>query len=237
MIRTLWIACLVALMTACASQPQPQPKPSSLPDPNGLPPPELSQPDPAPAPSPPPVPSQSEPATTPTQSNSAATPASSTPGAPPSSDATAAILEAAEPTENPSAELAPDKSAAGMEQLGEISSSTAGAPATRPCNFDNCGVIISIGPRSTQDLSEEQLQMDPGSGPGVYVGGGIDSGGFTPEQPVSGAYLSSSGSTLWEIVVQMHDGSKHPIFQEYKPLLQVGDAVVVDGNNIELWNP
>ena len=205
MIRTLGIVCVAALVAGCASPPPWKAKWSSSPESDALAaPPELSQPD------------------------SAAAAAASAPGAAQATEAMPGVPAAAEP----SAEPAADSTARGMETLGEISSNTVGTPATiRPCNLDNCGVIISIGPRSAQELP-----TNPGSGPGDYVGGAITDGGYAPEQSVSEAYVSSNGTTLWEIVVQMHDGSMLPILQTYEPLLQVGDSVLVGANSIELWN-
>lgn len=136
----------------------------------------------------------------------------------------------------PSAELAPDKPAGEMELLGEISSRSAAAPATKPpCNFDNCGVIISIGPRSGQELPQE-LPLDPAFGPGVDDDWYFDDWGYVPEQYFSEANVSSGSATYWVIVVQMHDGSMLPISQKFEPLLQVGDPVMVEANTIKLWN-
>ena len=41
---------------------------------------------------------------------------------------------------------------------------------------------------------------------------------------------------LWQVVVQMNTGAKRYIQQNYRPFLQLGDPVVVNGNNIQLWN-
>ena len=76
----------------------------------------------------------------------------------------------------------------------------------------------------------------PASTPTSTTIGKSTTGDYFPEQHFSEAYVSSSSTTHWVIVVQMHDGSMLPIFQKFEPLLQVGDPVVVDANTIKLWN-
>jgi hypothetical protein len=77
------------------------------------------------------------------------------------------------------------------EDLGQVSSSTAGAtaPIVRPCELPNCGVVLSI-----------------------------------------------SGHKLWDIEVQMHDGTIQVFQQNFQPLLQIGDPVLVDDNVVVLWH-
>jgi hypothetical protein len=41
---------------------------------------------------------------------------------------------------------------------------------------------------------------------------------------------------IWEIQVKMRTGKIHVIQQDFQPLLQVGDPVLVDRNSLQLWN-
>ena len=117
-------------------------------------------------------------------------------------------------------------SAAGVELLGEISSSTPGATApSRPCNLDNCGVIMAITHHKGAEKLPPGQALGAADGPGVYVGG-----------EVGGEYVVTKITQLWEIRVRMHTGKIRVIQQDYQPFLQVGDAVLVDGNNLQLWN-
>jgi hypothetical protein len=151
---------------------------------------------------------------------------------------TPGIFEAAEPSSEPSAELAPDKSTGGMEELGEISSNTAGAPPSTsggPCNLANCGVIVAIYQGKPQVEVQQDMGMDPGDAPGAFVGGGIDAGDVPMGAP-GGAYVVETGAGLWNIEVQLSSGSKLLIHQNFQPLLQVGDQVLVEDKTIRLWN-
>ena len=121
---------------------------------------------------------------------------------------------------------APVSSAADVELLGEISSSTPGATApSRPCNLDNCGVIMAITHHKGAEKLPPGQALGAADGPGVYVGG-----------EVGGEYVVTKITQLWEIRVRMHTGKIRVIQQDYQPFLQVGDAVLVDGNNLQLWN-
>ncbi|MGH8701097.1 MAG: hypothetical protein ACREVR_07950 [Burkholderiales bacterium] len=127
------------------------------------------------------------------------------------------------PPANP---MPPASSAAGVKQLGEISSSTPGATVpSRPCKLDNCGVIVAI----THQRGAEKLP--PGQALGPADGSGLYSGGLFGEEVVV-----TKITELWEIRVKMHTGKIHVIQQDYQPFLQVGDPVLVDGNNLQLWN-
>ena len=128
------------------------------------------------------------------------------------------------PPANP---MPPPSSAAGVEQLGEISSSTPGATVpSRPCNLDNCGVIVAITHhKGTEKLPPGQALDPAADGTGVYIG-----------SEVGEEYVVTKITQLWEIRVQMHTGKIHVIQQDYQPFLQVGDPVLVDGNNLQLWN-
>ena len=117
-------------------------------------------------------------------------------------------------------------SAAGVELLGEISSSTPGATAlSRPCNLDNCGVIMAITHHKGGEKLPPVQALSPTEGTGVYIG-----------SEAGGEYVVTKITQLLEIRVRMHTGKIRVIQQDYQPFLQVGDPVLVDGNNLQLWN-
>lgn len=127
------------------------------------------------------------------------------------------------PPANP---VSPPSPAPGVELLGEISSSTTSAPPpSRPCDLDNCGVIVAI----THHKGKERLP--PGQAPGAAEGPGV-------------YYISEVGlettvtriTELWEIRVRMRSGNFRVFQQDFQPFLEVGNPVLVDGNNLQLWN-
>jgi hypothetical protein len=224
------IAGLTLIITACASQKTQQPPGANFPDPNGFAPPPL------PAASSAPAPATSATATPQTEQATAA----EKPGAAAVAAAPPAVLEAAEPSADPVPELTDDRAAGKVEELGEISSSTAGPPpSTQPCNMDNCGVIVAIYKGKPQlDVEPDWgwgMYSDPYYGYGPYVGGGIDAWD-SPVGPFDSGYVVATAPALWQIEVQMNTGSKRLIQQNYRPFLQLGDPVLVEGNNIRLWN-
>jgi hypothetical protein len=181
----------------------------------------VPQPEPAPS-----TPQRDEPA-------AAASPATAAPAA---SETGPGLFGAAEPTDEPATELAPDKSAAGTEQLGEISSTTPGATVpARPCNVDNCGVIVAITHHKGAEEVSPGAALDPAEGPGVYVGGEIGTGD-NAGYPDGEEYVVYKMTKLWEIRVRMHTGKIRVIQQDYAPFLEVGDPVLVDGDKLQLWN-
>jgi len=235
--RVILIAGLTLLVTACASQKTQQPPGANFPDPNGFAPPPLPAASSAPAPAPSaPVPQQTEPATTSEIPNAAV------------AAAPAAVLEAAAPSADPVPDLAADRTAGRVEELGEISSSTAGAappPATgQLCKMDNCGVILAIYKGQPQiDVQPDWAWdmypypyywgADPYFWPSPYIGyDAWDS----PMGPFDQGYVMTTSPALWQIEVQMNTGAKRFIQQNYRPFLQLGDPVVVEGNNVRLWN-
>jgi hypothetical protein len=120
-----------------------------------------------------------------------------------------------------------------LEQLGEISDSTPGAAniIRRPCDLDNCGVVLTIAPHQ----AAESLDQDDG-GPGVYLPQGM----YSAETAAQPAIVDATGVQkivqLWDVAVQMRDGNVQVIQQRSQPLFRVGDPVLVNGNNILLWN-
>jgi hypothetical protein len=220
------IAGLTLFITACASQKTQQPPGANFPDPNGFAPPPLPAASSAPPPSAP-VPPPTEQTTAPVTADAETVAA-----------APAAVLEAAAPSADPVPELTDDRAAGKVEELGEISSSTAGAPpSAQPCNLDNCGVIVAIYKGKPQLDAQPDwgwgMYSDPYYGP--YVGGGIDAWD-SPIGPYDSAYVVTTAPALWQIEVQMNTGSKRLIQQNYRPFLQLGDPVLVEGNNVRLWN-
>lgn len=127
------------------------------------------------------------------------------------------------PPANP---MSPPSSAAGMELLGEISSSTPGATVpSRPCNLDNCGVIAAITHHKGAEKLSPGQALGPAEGSGEYIGSNV-----------GGEYVVTKITELWEIRVKMHNGKIHVIQQAFQPFFLVGDPVLVDGNNLQLWN-
>ena len=114
-----------------------------------------------------------------------------------------------------------------------MSDSTPGAASVRrqPCQFDNCGVILAIGTHQ----AAESLDQDDG-GPGLYMPEGTYSAETAGQPAVVDAYGVQKIVPLWDVSVQMHDGTVQVIQQRNEPLFRVGDPVLVDGNNIVLWN-
>jgi len=56
------------------------------------------------------------------------------------------------------------------------------------------------------------------------------------ELPDCGVVQSISGHKVWEIEVQMHNGTVRVFRQDFQPLFRIGDTVVVDGDAVFLWN-
>ena len=148
---------------------------------------------------------------------------------------------------DPVPDLAADRAAGKVEELGEISSSTAGAPLPATgqlCKMENCGVIVAIYPGQPADRRSAGLGVGhvtvplllgqrSNLWPSPYVGyDAWDS----PMGPYAQGYVMTTTPALWQIVVQMNTGAKRYIQQNYRPFLQLGDPVVVNGNNIRLWN-
>jgi hypothetical protein len=109
-----------------------------------------------------------------------------------------------------------------VELLGEISGSTPDAPPpSRPCDFDNCGVIVAITHHKGQERLSPGQARDAGSG--VYFG-----------SEVGGEVVVTRITELWEIRVRMRTGKFQVIRQDFEPFLQVGDPVVVEGSKLRL---
>jgi hypothetical protein len=82
-----------------------------------------------------------------------------------------------------------------------------------------------IPPAKPEDLGEMSSSMD-----------GVTTITRPCELSNCGVVLSISGDRRWEIEVQMHDGTVQVYQQDYRPLFQIGDPVLVDGNAVFLWN-
>jgi hypothetical protein len=133
------------------------------------------------------------------------------------------------PPATPPGDTAPAKT----ELLGEISDSTPGAAnITRgPCDLENCGVVLAIG----NYQAAESVDQDDGE-PGLYMPQGMYSAETAGQPEVVDSYGVQKIVQLWNVSVQMRDGTMHVIQQRSEPLFRVGDSVLVNGNNILLWN-
>jgi hypothetical protein len=120
-----------------------------------------------------------------------------------------------------------------MELLGEISDSTPGAAnITRgPCDLETCGVVLAIG----NHQAAESVDQDDG-GPGLYMPQGMYSAETAGQPEVVDSYGVQKIVQLWDVSVQMRDGTVQVIHQRSEPLFRVGDSVLVNENNILLWN-
>ncbi len=132
-------------------------------------------------------------------------------------------------TAEPAAAAAPAK----PELLGEMSDSTAGAANViqRPCDLENCGVVLSI---ASHEAAEAVDQND--GGPGLYMPQGMYSAETAGQPAVVDAYGVQKIVELWDVAVQMRDGTVRVIQQRDQPLFRTGDPVLVNNNKILLWN-
>jgi len=119
------------------------------------------------------------------------------------------------------------------ELLGEMSDSTPGAAKViqRPCDLENCAVVLSI----SNHEAAESVDQDDGS-PGLYVPQGMYSAETAGQPAVSDAYGMQKIVVLWDVAVQMRDGTVRVIQQRDQPLFHAGDPVLVNNNKILLWN-
>ena len=117
--------------------------------------------------------------------------------------------------------------------LAEMSDSTPGAASIPrpPCEFQNCGVVLAIGTHQ----AAESLDQDDG-GPGLYLPQGMYSAETAGQPEVVDSYGVQKIVRLWDVSVQMHDGTVQVIQQRNEPLFRVGDPVLVEGSNIVYWN-
>lgn len=126
-----------------------------------------------------------------------------------------------------------DATSGKLVPLAEMSDSTPGAASVlrQPCQFPNCGVILAIGTHQ----AAESLDQDDG-GPGLYLPQGMYSAETAGQPEVVDSYGVQKIVRVWDVSVQMRDGTVQVIQQRSEPLFRVGDPVQVDGNNIVLWN-
>lgn len=119
------------------------------------------------------------------------------------------------------------------ELLGEMSDSTPGAAriAKRPCNLDNCGVVLGIA----NHQAAESLDQDDG-GPGLYLPQGMNNAETAAQPAVVDATGVQKIVTVWDIAVRMRDGTVRQFQQRSQPLLQIGDTVFVSADSVQLWN-
>jgi hypothetical protein len=120
------------------------------------------------------------------------------------------------------------------EQLGEMSDSTPGAAnvTQRPCDLDNCAVVLAIG---THEVAESVDQDD--GGPGTYMPQGVYSAETASQPGVWDGYGVQKIIQVWDIsVLPRAGGAIQVIQQRSEPLFRVGDPVLVNGNTILPWN-
>lgn len=119
------------------------------------------------------------------------------------------------------------------EQLGGMSDSSPGAANViqRPCDLENCGVVLAIGVHQ----AAESVAQDDG-GPGVYMPQGLYSAETAGQPGVWDGYGVQKVVQLWDISVQMRNGGIQVIQQSHEPLFRVGDPVLVNGDQILPWN-
>jgi len=119
------------------------------------------------------------------------------------------------------------------EFLGEMSDSTPGAAKIpkRPCDLDNCGVVLGIA----NHQAAESLYQDDG-GPGLYLPQGMNSTETAAQPAVVDATGVQKIVTVWDIAVRMRDGTVRQFQQRSQPLLQIGDTVFINANGVQLWN-
>ena len=209
MVRVIFIACLV-LLFGCASK-----KTQEVNDPqwtggNGLAPPSGQGSDPAAA---------RESDVAPIHSNAAPVPSPS------------AAAEVPPPLEVPAAGAA---ATGKMQQLGEMSDSTPGAAdvTQRPCDLDNCAVVLAIG---THEVAESVDQDD--GGPGTYLPQGMYSAETAGQPGVWDGYGVQKIIRVWDIsVLPRRGGDIQVIQQRSEPLFRVGDPVLINGTTILPWN-
>jgi len=114
-----------------------------------------------------------------------------------------------------------------------MSDSTPGAADViqRPCDLENCAVVLSIANHETA----EAVDQDDG-GPGLYIPQGMYSAETAGQPAVVDGYGVQKIVVLWDVAVQMRDGTVQVIQQRNQPLFRVGDPVLVNNNKILLWN-
>ena len=120
-----------------------------------------------------------------------------------------------------------------LEQLGEMSDSTPGAAnvTQRPCDLDNCAVVLAIG---THEVAESVDQDD--GGPGTYMPQGVYSAETASQPGISDAYGVQKIVRVWDISILPRGGGMQVIRQRSEPLFRVGDPVLVKGNTLLPWN-
>ena len=119
-----------------------------------------------------------------------------------------------------------------IEVLGEMSSATPGAStATTPCNHYNCATILSI----KKHHGLEDFTPGADNGPGTYFATDSPEGNAVAQPQDSGEVFEKE-SMLWDITVQMQDGTVQTMQQDNAPGVQVGDSVLIEGNTITPWN-
>ena len=101
-----------------------------------------------------------------------------------------------------------------------------------PCTMASCATVIAI----RHHLGVETVRSE--HGPGVYFQEEVDQNLY-PAPPLAapideGSRLEKE-TELWDIELQMQDGTVQTVQQDFSPLFSVGARVVVDGGQVQLW--
>lgn len=131
-----------------------------------------------------------------------------------------------------------DPSSSAPVLLDEISDQNAPKSlAPPPCPLPTCGTIISIAQRQ----GNVDIQPGENAGPPIVVADDPDpvvtDNAFDPvlAAPGATAYALGDLGPVWQIRVQMQDGGIQTVLQSFRPLLEIGDVVVVENRKIRLW--
>ena len=128
----------------------------------------------------------------------------------------------------------PDPSAPVL--LDEISDQNA-PQAPTACPLATCGSVISIAPL------QGNVDIQPGENSLLPIVVADDPNPVVTDNALD-PFLAAPGATayalgdlgpVWQIRVQMQNGAIQTVLQSFKPLLEIGDVVVVERNAIRLW--
>jgi hypothetical protein len=100
------------------------------------------------------------------------------------------------------------------------------------CSMPSCGTVISI----QHHLGVEPVTSEDGSG--VYFQQEVKEDLY-PAPPLAPPIVDDSTlekeTQLWDIEVQMQDGTIQTVQQDFEPLFSIGATVVVDGDHVRVW--
>jgi hypothetical protein len=100
------------------------------------------------------------------------------------------------------------------------------------CSIPTCGTVISI----QHHLGVEPVNSEDGSG--VYFQQEVKEDLY-PAPPLAPPIVDDTSlekdTMLWDIEVQMQDGTIQTVQQDFEPLFSIGATVVVDGDRVRVW--